>query len=490
MITPLRVTNTLCSFPRTAPSDFIRRLDSLTAFKVEGAQFVKAFKTGFWDGREHLVKLNRRTGLYEFPTGLLDELMKSPPLAEAVKLVDERRRPREHRELQWIGYEPRDYQLETEEIVLADRGIMTGRGILHLPIRAGKTLITARLFVRLGLRALFIVPSDLLLLQSAKAFREFIAGTPIGLVGAGSWDPQYITVATVQTLLARPQAAAALLANIDALVQDEAHHLEAPEWRKPVLFSDAYWKLGLSATLFLNRENPSEASSIWLRAATGPILHKVSMKRLIEAGHLVPPDIYVYPVTKPTDYSSKMSYRRAYEDLIVTSEYRNAAIADLAEQAVRAGLRVLVDTGRLKQLTRLVEMLRARGVKVEAVSGKTPPNKRVEIISAFRRREVHVIVGTVLGEGVDIPELEVVINAEAMKSKTAVIQRMRNLTECQGKTKAVMIDFWDKTHAVLEKHSTARTAMYRGIRGFTVHDGPMLGGRFVFVAGGATAAVA
>lgn len=481
---PLRVTNTLCSFSGSAPTDFIRRVDRLTAFKIEGAQFVKAFKSGFWDGREHLVKKNKRTRLYEFPLGLLDELLKAD-LGQEVEVVDDRRRPAEHRELQWIGHEPREYQLEAEEAALADRGIFTGRGILHLPIRAGKTLIAARLFVRLGVRGLFIVPSDMLLLQTAKAFREAIGGASIGIVGAGTWEPGYITVATVQTLLARPEKASALLAGVDALVQDEAHHLEAPEWRKPVLFSDAYWKFGLSATLFVNRENPSEASSIWLRAATGPIVHKVSMKRLIEAGHLVPPDIYVYTIDKPEDYSDRISYRKAYEDLIVESEFRNKAIADLAEQAVYAGLRVLVDTGRLKQLARIVEMLRARGVKVEQITGKTHPNKRMDLVAAFRRREIHVIVGTVLGEGVDIPELEVVINAEAMKSKTAVIQRMRNLTECAGKTRAVMIDFWDMTHPVLTKHSVARSTLYKGIRGFNLHMGPKLDGRCTFVAGGA-----
>jgi superfamily II DNA or RNA helicase len=93
---------------------------------------------------------------------------------------------------------------------------------------------------------------------------------------------------------------------------------------------------------------------------------------------------------------------------------------------------------------------------------------------------VHAVVGTVLGEGVDIPELEVVINAEALCSKTAVLQRMRNLTQSEGKDSAFMIDFFDHTHPKLAAHSKARIAMYQGIRGFTVIDGEVRGDRFIF----------
>ena len=293
----------------------------------------------------------------------------------------------------------------------------------------------------------------------------------MGLVGGGEWRPDWITVATVQTLLARPEKASELLRGVDLLIMDEGHHLEAPEWRKPILASDAFYKLGLSATIWINPEEESERGAIWLKAATGPILHKVSMKRLMDEGHLVPPIIDVYPIEKPDGFPARASFAKAYKFLVAESEYRNSAIADLAEGAAIAGFRVLIDTGRLAQMTRLREMLRARGFECEAIHGKTPSKKRREILLEFRANKIQILVGTILGEGVDIPELEVVINAEAMKSKTAVIQRMRNLTECAGKTHAHMIDFADATHPILARHSAARLALYKGIRGFTVRSG-------------------
>jgi superfamily II DNA or RNA helicase len=477
---PLAVRNDFASFPAATPPDLVKAVDRLTSYEVQGKQFVEAFKKHWWDGKEHLLKLSQRRGEYLMPTGVLDLLLKSK-LAGEFEVRDERRRPAERREFTWTGHPPRDYQAAAVAAAIADRGVLTGRGLLHLPIRAGKTLVAGKIIHETGLRTLFTVPSELLLTQTARALREYIADAPVGVCGGGVWEPDWITVATVQTLLARPQAAHELLRQVDLLFFDEGHHLEAPEWRKPVLQCDAFYKIALSATVWANPEEESERGAIWLRAATGPILHKVSMQRLIELGHLVPPVITVYPVEQPANVSPRSSYSSAYRALVEESEYRNSAVADLAEGAALRGYRVLVDTGRLKQMRRIREMLRARGFDVEEMSGKTSDRRRQEILADFRAKKVQIVVGTILGEGVDIPELEVVINAEAMKSKTSVIQRMRNLTECAGKTRAHMLDFADLTHPILANHSSDRLALYRGVRGFTVRSGKVApGGKYLF----------
>lgn len=119
-------------------------------------------------------------------------------------------------------------------------------------------------------------------------------------------------------------------------------------------------------------------------------------------------------------------------------------------------------------------MLSARGVRVEEISGTTPAANRRRLIAGFRSNEIQCLVGTVLGEGIDIPELEMVINAEGNKSKTAVIQRMRNLTpppkSALTKTEVLFIDFNDVMNHKLAEHSAQRLAMYKGIRGFLISD--------------------
>lgn len=442
----------------------LKELDEATSYPVEGAHFSPAFKNKVWDGREHLLRKSRRNDFWLLPTGLLSELT---DLLKDAEWIDCRRLPAGSKELEWVGDPPRDYQESAVAVVLKDRGLFTGRGILNLPIRSGKTRIAAALAQQTGLRTLFCVPSDLLLFQAADAFREVIKDAPVGLAGAGHIKPGWITVATVQTMLGRPGLASKLLQDCDLLIIDEAHHLEGPAWRKLLVRSDSMFKVGLSATVFVSRKRQNNKASIWLKACTGPILSRVSMARLIKSGHLMQPKVLFYSFYHDTP-SASWNWQRVVRDLLAQNQRRNLLIARLAEEAVRTGKRVLIDTGRMDQMRRLRDAVIQRGMDVELVHGKVPPNARWEIIRRFQARQFPVLIGTVFGEGIDIPELEVVINAEGQKSAKAAIQRMRNMTPCEGKGEALFIDIADVGQPYLQKHALQRLRLYRGMRGFIV----------------------
>ena len=82
--------------------------------------------------------------------------------------------------------------------------------------------------------------------------------------------------------------------------------------------------------------------------------------------------------------------------------------------------------------------------------------------------EYNVIVGSVIGEGVVIPTIEVVINAEGGKDIKNTIQRQRNLTISEGKKEAVLIDFMDEMNKIFRKHSKERLDVYQEEDAFTV----------------------
>ena len=66
------------------------------------------------------------------------------------------------------------------------------------------------------------------------------------------------------------------------------------------------------------------------------------------------------------------------------------------------------------------------------------------------------------GEGVDIPEVECVINAEGGKDEKKTWQRQRNLTIVEGSDKVpIMIDFYDDTCSYFRRHSKARLRVYK-----------------------------
>ena len=117
----------------------IDALDRITSFYVEGYQFTKAFKEGYydkkqnkfvhWDGKKHL--LNQRmvfpTGLLERVKGFLDRYK------EKYEVLDQRNTPKLGKPLEIKGYKPRSYQQEAVDIAFNK-----GRGIIRIGTGGGK----------------------------------------------------------------------------------------------------------------------------------------------------------------------------------------------------------------------------------------------------------------------------------------------------------------------------------------------------------------
>jgi superfamily II DNA or RNA helicase len=442
---------------------------------VAGAEHVPAYVDGHWDGKVHLLKFNSKAGHYMIPTGLLDTVR---GVFRDTPETDKRKEPDPFGPrivYNWIGPQPRTYQ---EEVIASVMDLVevgeAPRGILQVPIRGGKTLIAAQLIMKLGWPTVFVVESDLLLKQTVKAFKEYLdfqSYKPnnklpwIGECGSGLWQPGLVTIAMIQTMIRQPQKTSRLLENVNLMLLDECHHFKADEWREPILKSNTWGRIGLSATLFEDPSIPQERSMIWVRAATGPILCQIPVKRLIDEGHLVQPWVAMYPIHH-INAPKGWNYGATYEELIVENITRNGIIADLAQDAANKGALTLVDTGRLSQMRHIQTMLETREVPCDIIHGKTPSNKRQEILKRFRNREIAVIIGTILGEGVDVPELEIVINAEGGKSRIAVMQRLRNLTVSSGKHQAVVIDFADIGQKHLSEHASERLEQYVATDGF------------------------
>jgi superfamily II DNA or RNA helicase len=76
-------------------------------------------------------------------------------------------------------------------------------GLLEAPTGSGKTNVALSVIPRLGTRTLILTHTTELLNQTRERCRQWLGVDP-GLIGAGKWDIQPITVAMVQTLSRRP----------------------------------------------------------------------------------------------------------------------------------------------------------------------------------------------------------------------------------------------------------------------------------------------
>lgn len=503
---------------RGAGRKLLSTLSALSSYKVAGYYWSGAYKAGYWDGKEHLLKLDSRTREYKAPIGLLDDFLIALQARDIEPVLNDQRPEPESIQTGWDGTELRDYQLRAVKRLLKD-GPLRGVGIINMPIRSGKTKTAAGVIAVLKVRTLFIVPSVQLLGQTRMALQKTLQ-VDVGQLGDGVYDLKDITVATIQTLTllkrASPRKAAQeaqerwnklkgekphrqsyvndavakarvhvslwerVKGHFGLLVMDECHHLTAQDWRKAVMEIDCRYRVGLSATAYPDLSKEQERGVIWLKACCGPVRIRVDTDKLIAAGYLTQARVIVQEVVKP-DLNDHGWSQKLREDCILLNEHRNRMVMAYAQRYASEGRRILIVTNRHSQVDALLSVARSMSVPCDYLiggSGKqyglvapTTDERSIKIANLIQRNPP-ILIGTVLSEGVDIPEVDVVINAEGGRDVKSTIQRMRNLTAVEGKTEAVFVDFMDLTSSYFRKHSKARLKVYRGFGGFKVEMVP------------------
>lgn len=476
----------------------VRELNELCSYLVEGYFFSPAFKAHRWDGREALFRFSNSKG-YNCPSGLLVPVCRRlKKLRARYRVIDETEVRGERRPLAFSG-SLRDYQVEAVKAILSPP--WRGRGILKLPIRSGKTRVGGRILAALGLPSLFLVPSKGLLHQTREALSELLPGASIGLLGDGLWEPERITVATLQTVArlkgskgrepgsrqrwsgreksqptTTPRSGSRpcdryrdIRDGFDVVICDEVHHIRGGgEWHKVLQDIDARYKIGLSATAFLKSTVEQSRGAIWMLATCGEVRMDVPVSRLVADGYLMRQNVHLYRVTEPTKYRQSKWSATMFRKCVIENEHRNRLIARVAAEHVAADLKVLVIAKRLDHIALLHEALEDEELRVGKVVGKTSTADRKWAVESLEDGTLDVLLGNVLGEGMDLPCVNVVINAEGGKDDKVTIQRQRNLTVSEGKTQAIFVDFMDETNVTLLEHSEARRAMYESESQFIV----------------------
>ena len=459
----------------------LRTIDRLCAYRIAGYLFSPSYKSHRWDGREHLFKFTKRDG-YRAPAGLttdIIDLLKKKQIS--FKISYETKLKHSRVELKWNPkIKLRDYQKEAVAGMLSKP--FPGRGVLKMPIRSGKTRTSAKIIYKIGRPTLFVVPSKWLLYQTIESLKECFIDADIGQIGDGVYKPGFITVATVQTLsqmapvrrtkkkpgrIAHPKYQS-LISNFDLVITDESHHFRGKnEWCKVFVDIDARFKIGLSATVFFDNESEQEAGIIWLKGACGPIKHEVPASRLIKEGYLLPQRVKIYKIEKPeipegSRYSATLKKR-----CITENKYRNEIIAHIVKEHIPS--KTIIIANEHAHINSICKELSNLNIKHKTLTGRDSQDRRDSVVRDFLDDQFHVIVGNVLGEGVDIPAVECVVNAEGGKDEKKTWQRQRNLTIVEGSKKApILIDFLDSTSNYFRKHSEARISIYSGEQEFTV----------------------
>ena len=461
-------------------------------------------KYDYWTRRRGTArpKMDSRTLEYfndgKFPAGWASRIVKNvlSRASEEFEVVDHRQYPAIiDLQLTALPNTPWDHQQRALKAA-QDHEI----GIIQVPTRGGKTLIMGLCASQFSVRTLILVPNKLLLTQEYEVFSQIFGEERVGRVGGGfdEYDKPVI-VATVQTMNSRikQKRTHVLFQNVGCLLIDECHHIKHGGYKLRNTyfeicqrFVNARYRLGFTAT-------PGKTHSIerrFLEGCTGEMIFSEDISTLTEAGIITPAKVLLVPMKLPktrtlgdiliedhgvesergVDIEVQFKRRNLPVPIIPTfgqqltekvtenPKFREL-VKDLAEYYGRHLRKsVIVAVSRVEE--GVIAFTEGKFAIDSAIglSGKDKDETRESVLKDFRTGKTHILVSTLLREGIDLPKADVLIMAGAdVKSATPVIQRAgRVLTRDDGKELAIVIDFYLQDKGTLRKHSRDRAILY------------------------------
>jgi superfamily II DNA or RNA helicase len=302
---------------------------------------------------------------------------------------------------------------------------------------------------RLGEPALVVVPTVELVEQWRTKLSQYFPGR----VGVWYGEEKRESCITVITYDSAYTAIEQLGNRFKMLIFDEVHHLPSPSYRQIAELSPAPYRLGLTATP--ERADGLHVDLDWL---VGPVVYRISaaeIKGIWTADY----DVEVIKVSlTPEEKAQYKELEKKYLACLRSLGLRFRSPEDFkklvmlsgrdprAREALEAwhGMRRLIFETKAK-VEAVGEILRRHpGSKIlifteytslaRAVSERyllplvihdISPYEREQVMAAFRRGELKALVtGKVLDEGVDIPDVDVVVILGGTSSVRQFIQRM------------------------------------------------------------------
>lgn len=255
-----------------------------------------------------------------------------------------------------------------------------------------------------------------------------------------------VMVASVQSMREAKIADLAKLGSKLTVVQDEFHHAtkKSKTWGgvlTPLLNAGARG-LGPTATPCradgqgLSRETDGYADVI----VEGP-----SMRWLIDNGYLSQYKIYCPPTDLRLDNVETSKTTGDYKEKELKAEIgRSHIVGDIVSHYLKIcpGKRGITFTVGVDTAEEVAEEYRKRGVPAIALSGRNADEERVQAIRDLKSGKILQIVNdSLIGEGVDIPAVEVVSFARPTQSYALYAQMFgRALRPFEGKSHAIIID--------------------------------------------------
>lgn len=323
------------------------------------------------------------------------------------------------------------------------------RGVITMPTGAGKTYVAIGAIAELGVSTLVVVPTIDLLKQWERRLGEFFPGR-VGVWYGEEKRERCITVTTYDSAYLSIES---LGNKFPLLIFDEVHHLPSKAYRQIAELSPAPYRLGLTAT-----PERSDELHLLLPELVGPVVYRMSLSEA-SGKYLADYDVEIIKVgltdeeeakyrelekiykgylkAKGLRFRSPMDFhklvilagrdRGARQALEAWHEMRRILFESRSKVDVVADLLKAHPNSKVLIFTEYTALARAISQRylIPEVTYDVPQQERDIIIDMFRRGEIKAVVtGKVLDEGIDVPDVDVVIILGGTSSSRQYIQRI------------------------------------------------------------------
>jgi superfamily II DNA or RNA helicase len=243
------------------------------------------------------------------------------------------------------------------------------------------------------------------------------------------------------------------------VIVDEGHHISKFDGTYAKILSNM---LSIVRLAFTATEPTLTEAKLALEGLIGPVIGDFTINEASEKGILAKPKIKIIKTDFDHSVRELRSYVQVYEEGIVQNTSRNKQIVDIALKHKEKGEVVLIFVNKIEQGENLINLFNGEAVTVPFVKGDMPSIEREYIKkSMIKKRRKIAIATTAWKEGINIPSLNVIINAAGGKSEISVLQSIgRGLRRTDDKEEVIIYDFFDPSHPHLVNHFGERITLY------------------------------
>ncbi len=356
---------------------------------------------------------------------------------------------------------PYSYQVRILEALAAERAAGYTRNLVVAATGTGKTVIAAFDYAS-HMRAaqpgpqptlLFVAHRREILEQARGCFQHVLRDANFGeLLADGrlptEWRHVFASIQSLHLLAAHGLSST----YFHTIILDEAHHSPAESYRK--LFQDYQPQILLGLTATPERmDGQSVLPDFHNRFAA-----EIRLPEALEEKLLCP--FHYFGVTDPVSLADESFWKNGrYSTDALTQVYtgddiRSRQRLDVIQASLDRyvtdleSMRALAFCASVKHAEYMANHFSKRGYRATFIVGETSSEERDQRLKDFRQGRIQILFSVdVFSEGVDVPEVDVVLFLRPTQSLTIFLQQLgRGLRHAAGKEVLTVLDFVGQAH--------------------------------------------